>query len=84
MFKLLKKLNRRQLIYIFVCIVFITVQVWLDLKLPDYMTSITKLVQTEGSKMRDILYEGSKMMLCAFGSLFSEFITGYFADYVEA
>lgn len=84
MFKLLKKLNRRQLIYIFVCIVFITVQVWLDLKLPDYMTSITKLVQTEGSKMRDILYEGSKMMLCAFGSLFSAFITGYFASYVAA
>ena len=84
MFSLLKKMNTKQVIYVFICVVFITVQVWLDLKLPDYMTSITRLVQTEGSKMSDVLIEGAKMMMCAFGSLISAFITGYFASYVAA
>ena len=84
LFSLLKKMNRKQVIFVFICVIFITVQVWLDLKLPDYMTSITRLVQTEGSKMSDVLIEGAKMMACAFGSLISAFITGYFASYVAA
>ena len=84
MFSLLKKMNKKQVIFVFICVIFITVQVWLDLKLPDYMTSITRLVQTEGSKMSDVLIEGAKMMMCAFGSLISAFITGYFASYVAA
>ena len=84
MFSLLKKMNRKQVIFILICVVFITLQVYLDLKLPDYMTSITILVQTKGSSMSDVLIEGLKMMLCAFGSLISAFITGYFAAYVAA
>ena len=48
------------------------------------MTSITILVQTKGSSMGDVLVEGLKMMACAFGSLISAFITGYFAAYVAA
>ena len=84
MFSLLKKMNRKQVIFIIICVVFITLQVYLDLKLPDYMTSITILVQTKGSSMSDVLIEGLKMMLCAFGSLISAFITGYFAAYVAA
>lgn len=84
MFKLLKRINKKQIAFIFVCIVFITIQVWLDLKLPDYMTSITTLVQTEESKISDVLTEGGKMLLCAFGSLVSAFITGYFASYVAS
>ena len=84
MFSLLKKMNKKQGIFILICVVFITLQVYLDLKLPDYMTSITRLVQTEGSKISDVLTEGLKMMLCAFGSLISAFITGYFASYVAA
>ena len=84
MFTLLKKMNRKQVIFILICVVFITLQVYLDLKLPDYMTSITILVQTKGSSMSDVLIEGLKMMLCAFGSLISAFITGYFAAYVAA
>ena len=84
MFSLLKKMNKKQGIFILISVVFITLQVYLDLKLPDYMTSITRIVQTEGSKISDVLTEGLKMMLCAFGSLISAFITGYFASYVAA
>ena len=80
MFSLLKKMNKKQVIFVFICVIFITVQVWLDLKLPDYMTSITRLVQTEGSKMSDVLIEGAKMMACAFGSLISGRVIWYGGD----
>jgi ATP-binding cassette subfamily B protein len=53
--------------------------VWLDLKMPDYMTEITRLVQTEGSEMRDVLTAGGKMLTCAVGSLFSAVIVAVFA-----
>ncbi|MCI5967364.1 MAG: ABC transporter ATP-binding protein/permease, partial [Tenericutes bacterium] len=52
-------------------------QVWLELKMPDYMSKITQLVQTEGSEMKDILINGGYMLLCAFGSLVSSIIVGY-------
>ena len=62
----------------------IVFQVWLDLKLPDYMTAITKLVQTEGSKVTDVLKQGGYMLLCAFGSLASAIFVGYLASMISA
>ena len=56
-------------------IVFIVAQVWLDLTMPDYMADITRLVQTPGSTMGQILSAGGKMLLCALGSLFSAVLT---------
>lgn len=79
MFKLFKNLSKKDLIYTFICIILIVFQVWIELKMPDYMSSITQLVQTEGSKMSDILREGAYMLACAGGSLLSAIIVGYFA-----
>lgn len=59
-------------------------QVWLDLKMPDYMSEITILVQTEGSKMSDILLNGGYMLACALGSLISAIIVGYLASNISA
>ena len=84
MFKLLKKLNKRDIIYIFICIIFVATQVWLELKLPDYMSNITRLVQTKGSTMAEILKQGGYMMACALGSLITSIVVGYFASYVAA
>ena len=84
MLKLLKVFDKKDFVYIFICIVFIVGQVWLDLKLPDYMAEITTLVQTEGSKMNEILLNGFYMILCAFGSLAFAAITGYFAAKLAA
>ncbi len=84
MFKLFKKLGKRELFYALICVAFISVNVYLELKIPDYMSQITVLVQTEGSKMVDILKEGGYMLLCAFGSLIASFIVGYFAANVAA
>ena len=58
MFKLFKNFTKKDYLLIFISLIFILVQVWLDLKLPDYMSEITKLVQTEGSKMSAILQNG--------------------------
>lgn len=84
MFKLFKNLSTKDKIYVVICIVLIVFQVWLELKMPDYMSAITRLVQTEGSKMFDILEQGAYMLACAGGSLISAIIVGYFASLVAS
>ena len=79
MLKLLKKLSKKEIMIIIVCFLLVFGQVWLELKMPDYMSKVTILVQTEGSKMSDILKNGGYMLLCAFGSLISAIFVGYFA-----
>ena len=84
MFKLFKNLSTKDKIYVVICIVLIVFQVWLELKMPDYMSAITRLVQTEGSKMSDVLEQGAYMLACAGGSLISAIIVGYFASLVAS
>jgi len=67
--KIFKTMKKRDWLLILIAVVFIVAQVWLDLKMPDYMQRITMLVQTEGSEMHDILVAGGKMLICALGSL---------------
>lgn len=69
---------------VILCIALVAVQVWLDLKLPDYMSEITRLVVTPGSEMRDIWTVGGKMLFCALGSLASAFVVGFFAARLAA
>ena len=78
MIKLLKCLNKKEWTLVIISFILIIAQVWLELKMPDYMSEITVLVQTEGSKMIDILKNGGYMLLCAFGSLLSAVFVGYF------
>ncbi len=75
MLKLLKKFTRRDLYYALLAVVFIVVQVWLDMTMPDYMSEITVLVETQGSAMSEIWRAGAMMMLCAFGSLAASAVT---------
>lgn len=82
--KIFKYLERKDWAFMLFSLVFIVFQVWLDLKLPDYMSEITQLVQTEGSEMNDILSAGGSMLLCAFGSLAATFIVGYFVAKIAA
>ena len=77
MFKLLKNFNKKDYMIILLVVVFIMGQVWFDLKLPDYMSKITILVQTNGSKMKDILINGGYMLLCALGSLILSIGVGF-------
>ncbi len=84
MFRLLKKLRKKDLFLIVICFILIIGQVWLDLRLPDYMSQITQLVQTEGNEISQIWITGSKMILCALGSLASAVVVGYIASYIAA
>lgn len=84
MFELFKNFNKKDVMLIIACLLLIVVQVWLDLKLPDYMSAITRLIQTEGSEMADILEQGLYMVGCAFGSLISAVCVGYFASGIAA
>lgn len=77
MLKLIKNFTKKEWIIIFISFFLIFGQVWLELKMPDYMSEITILVQTEGSKMSDILINGGYMLLCAFGSLMLSIVVGY-------
>ena len=74
MIQLFKKLKAIEWALFGVSLIFIITQVWLDLKLPDYMSEITQLVQTPGSEMNEILVAGGWMLLCAFGSLATSMI----------
>lgn len=84
MIKILKHLREKELLMVVISAWFIVGQVWLDLKLPDYMKQITTLVQTPGSEMADIWTEGGKMLACAFGSVILSVLTGFLAAKIAA
>lgn len=75
MLKILKYLSKKEWFLALVALAFIICQVVLDLTMPDYMSEITMLVQTAGSEMSEILYNGGIMLLCALGSLVAAFLT---------
>ncbi len=84
MFKLFKTLGKKELLMALICFVLIVGQVWLELKMPDYMSEITVLVQTEGSQMSEIVKNGGYMLTCALGSLLSAIIVGYMTATISA
>ncbi|MBT2759167.1 ABC transporter ATP-binding protein [Mesobacillus foraminis] len=79
-----KYFEKKEWLLVLCSLVFIVTQVWLDLKLPDYMHEITMLVQTEGSRMSDVLMQGIYMILCAIGSMAAAMLVGFFAAKVAA
>ena len=84
MLKLLKNLTKKEWLFALFCVILIVGQVWLELKIPDYMSEITVLVQTEGSEMSEIILNGGYMVLCALGSLIFAVGAGYFAAYIAS
>ena len=84
MLKILKRLNGKEWTQAGISLLFIVIQVWLDLKLPDYMSQITLLLQTEGSAMADIWTAGGYMLLCALGSFAASLAVGFFAARIAA
>lgn len=75
--KLIKNFTKKEFGVMLIVLLLVIAQVFLELKMPDYMSEVTKLVQTEGSKMHDIIINGCYMLACAFGSLVSAVIVGY-------
>lgn len=77
MIKLLKNFGKKECLIMAISFILIFSQVWLELKMPDYMSQITQLVQTEGSEMLEIIKNGGYMLACALGSLMAAVITGF-------
>ena len=84
MLSLIKRLDKKQWLLMIISVIFIAFQVFLDLKIPDYMSNITSLLQTEGTKVSDLYIPGGKMLLCAFGSLVSAVIVGYVISFIAS
>ena len=84
MIKLFKNLTKKDLLIILAVIFLVIFSVYLDLKLPEYMSEITKLIQTEDSTLNEILTSGLMMMLCAISSLICTVVTGYLTSLLAA
>ena len=84
MLRIMKYLSKAEIGQMLIALVTIVGQVYFDLKLPDYMSDITTLVETPGSDMKDIWIAGGKMLLISLGSVACAIITGYIAARVAA
>lgn len=91
MFRLLKHLKKREWLFALCAVVFIVAQVWLDLKMPDYMNTITQIAQGDMNaetgvpyEMSDIWANGGYMLLCAIGSMVCSIITSFFVVSIAA
>lgn len=84
MLKMFRYFRKKEWLMVFGSLVFVVGQVWLDLRLPDYMSDITTFVMTEGSTMSDVLIAGVKMLFCALGSVAFSCIVGFFAAQIAA
>ena len=84
MIKLFRYLRKKDWLFVCISLCFIVFQVWLDLRLPDYMSEITSLIQTPDSALRDVVAAGMKMLACALLSMAATFIVGYFVAVVAA
>lgn len=79
-----KQMNKVQWISMIFVLILIVMQVWLELTIPDYMSEITVLVQTEGSLISDILVVGAKMLLCAIVSAVLAGVVGFIIARISA
>ena len=84
MVKIFKNLEKKDLLIVLVVIGLVIFSVFLDLRMPEYMSEITKLVQTEDSTMNEILKAGLYMLICAVASLICTIIVGYLTSLLSA
>ena len=84
MFKLFKYLKTIEWIEILLCALLIVANVWLELKIPEYMSKITTLVETPGTEMKEIWIQGGYMLACAFGGLATTVVTSFFAARISS
>ena len=84
MFKVLKNLNKKDYLIIILCFIFIVLQVYLDLRVPEYMSTITKLIEMSNTKIISIIKEGIGMLICTFLSLLSMILVGYLTSYLSS
>ena len=84
MIKLFNKFTKKEVLLIIICVLLMFFQVWIELKIPEYMSEITKLIQTSSTHINEVIHAGFFMLICAFGSMISAIVIGYFASFLAA
>lgn len=84
MIDILKRTNKKERMLTLISVIFIVLQVRLDLKIPDYMSEITRLLQLEGTQTIDVLRPGILMIGLSLASLLASLLVGYFAAKIAA
>ena len=84
MIRICKYLSKAEWFQLFVGLLFIVAGVWLQLKLPDYMADITRLVETPNSEMHDVWVAGGKMLAVALGAMLTTVAVGFITARVSA
>ena len=84
MVRICKYLSKAEWFQLFIGLLFIVGGVALQLKLPDYMADITKLVETPGSEMHDVWIAGGKMLAVALGAMLTTVAVGFITARVSA
>ena len=79
MTRLLKRMRRQEALMALLCAVLVAAQVYFDLRLPDYMTQLTKLIKIPGSETADILNVGLQMLGCTLASALLAVACGFLA-----
>ena len=82
MIRIFKYLQKREMFLIIATFVLTGLQVFLELKLPDYMSRITNVIVAPGSALQDVVSAGTYMLLCAFGGLAVSVLVGFCATRV--
>ncbi len=84
MFRLFRNLEKKDGYIMLAVAAFVIFSVFLDLRTPEYMSEITRLVQTEDSTMQQIFVAGGHMLICAVLSLACTITVGYFTSLLSA
>ena len=83
MFKIFKRLTAKELSMIVLAVIFVCLNVYLNLKIPDYMSDITTLLSTKGTKRRRIFFTwntdapGMRMLLMSFAGFMASVVVGF-------
>ncbi len=75
--KLSQFIGRREWGLALVAFIAIIVQVFFDLRLPDYMQDITQIIVMPDAEVSDVLEQGAYMLGCALGSMAAAVVTGF-------
>ncbi len=89
MLKIFKRLTAKEVAMIIIAVLFVCLNVFLDLKIPDYMSDITSLLSTQGTKAKDIFAwnfdaPGMRMILLSLGSFAASVVVGFLAARIAA
>ena len=77
MLRLFRLLSKKEWLFVLLVAGFVVLSVWLDLKLPSYMSEITEKLYT-GASWQDLMAPGGMMLLCAVCSGVASVVATFF------